>query len=61
MKYVNINYKIYKIINLQDIYIYIIYIIYYILYYITYIIYYVYVYIYIGEHKVVGSIPTQTK
>ena len=43
MKYVNINYKIYKIINLKDIYIYNIY---YILYYITYIIYYVYVYIY---------------
>ena len=43
MKYVNIKYKIYKIINLQDTYIYNIY---YILYYITYIIYYVYVYIY---------------
>ena len=65
MTYVNIKNKIYKVINLQDIYVlHIIYIynIYNILYIILYYIYYIYIYIYIyiGEQKVVGSIPTQT-
>ena len=63
MTYVNIKNKIYKVINLQDIYVlHIIYIynIYNILYIILYYICYIYIYIYIGEQKVVGSIQTQT-